>query len=66
MDDNLTDQQQAELIKNWLKEHSKFLIGGLVLGVSGSVDHSGFGDNSCNDCVSWISVYPDGDLIQCL
>lgn len=35
MDDNLTDQQQAELIKNWLKENSKFLIGALVLGVSG-------------------------------
>ena len=35
MDDNLTDQQQAELIKNWLKENSKFLIGGLVLGISG-------------------------------
>ena len=35
MDDNLTDQQQAELIKNWLKENSKFLMGGLVLGISG-------------------------------
>ena len=35
MDDNLTDQQQAELIKNWLKENSKFLVGGVVLGVSG-------------------------------
>ena len=35
MDDNLTDQQQAELIKNWLKENSKFLIGVLLLGVSG-------------------------------
>ena len=35
MDDNLTDQQQAELIKNWLKENSKSLIGGVVLGVAG-------------------------------
>ena len=35
MDDNLTDQQQAELIKNWLKENSKFLMGGLVLVISG-------------------------------
>ena len=35
MDDNLTDQQQAELIKNWLKENSKFLIGAVVLGIAG-------------------------------
>jgi len=35
MDDNLTDQQQAERIKNWLKENSKSLIGGVVLGVAG-------------------------------
>ena len=35
MDDNLTDQQQGERIKNWLKENSKSLIGGVVLGVAG-------------------------------
>ena len=35
MDDNLTEQQQAERIKNWLKENSKSLIGGVVLGVAG-------------------------------
>ena len=46
MDDNLTDQQQAERIKNWLKENTKFLIGGLILGVSGFYSIQFFQQNS--------------------
>ena len=35
MDYNLTDQQQAELIKNWLTKNAKFLSAVLILGLSG-------------------------------
>ncbi len=35
IDENLTDDQQAELIKSWWRENGLFLVGGLVLGVGG-------------------------------
>ncbi len=35
VDENLTDEQQAELVKNWWRENGLFLIGGLVIGVGG-------------------------------
>jgi len=35
MDYNLTDQQQAEQIKDWLKENAKFLSAVLILGLLG-------------------------------
>lgn len=35
MDEQLTDQQQAERLRNWLGEHIWYLLGGLVLGLAG-------------------------------
>lgn len=35
MDEQLTDQQQAERLRTWLGEHIWYLLGGLVLGLAG-------------------------------
>lgn len=35
VEENLTDEQQAELVKNWWRENGLFLVGGLVIGVGG-------------------------------
>ena len=35
MDDNLTDQQQADLVRRWWKENGAFVIVGLFVGVGG-------------------------------
>lgn len=35
MDEQLTDQQQAERLRNWLGENIWYLLGGLVLGLAG-------------------------------
>jgi len=35
VDENLTDEQQAELVKNWWKENGVYLIAGLAIGVGG-------------------------------
>lgn len=35
MDDQLTDQQQAERVRNWLSENGWYLLGGLALGLAG-------------------------------
>ena len=59
MDDNLTDQQQAELIKNWLKENSKFLIGGLVLGVSGFFGTQFFQQNKLKEAEMASQLYSE-------
>ena len=59
MDDNLTDQQQAELIKNWLKENSKFLIGGLVLGVSGFFGIQFFQQNKLKEAEMASQLYSE-------
>lgn len=37
MDENLTDQQQAEKLRIWLRENGWYLLGGLALGVAGIV-----------------------------
>lgn len=34
-DENLTDEQQAEIVKNWFRENGLFLVGGLVIGMAG-------------------------------
>ena len=34
-DENLTDEQQAEIVKKWFRENGLFLVGGLVLGIAG-------------------------------
>lgn len=34
MEDNLTDQQRAEQVRNWLSENGWYLLAGLVLGVA--------------------------------
>ena len=59
MDDNLTDQQQAELIKRWLKENSKFLIGGLVLGVSGFFSIQFFQENKLKESEMASQLYSE-------
>ena len=59
MDDNLTDQQQAERIKNWLKENSKFLVGGLVLGVSGFFGIQFFQDNRLRESEMASQLYSE-------
>ena len=59
MDDNLTDQQQAELIKNWLKENRKFLIGGLVLGVSGFFGIQFFQQNKLKEAEMASQLYSE-------
>lgn len=35
MSDLLTDNEQAEAVKGWLRENALFLVGGLVLGIGG-------------------------------
>ncbi len=35
MDEYLTDQQQAEQVKGWLRENGVFLVAGVVLGLGG-------------------------------
>jgi predicted negative regulator of RcsB-dependent stress response len=35
VDDLLTDQQQAEVVRSWLRENGLWLLGGVVLGVAG-------------------------------
>lgn len=35
MDEHLTDEQQAEVVKKWLRDNGSFLLGGLVLGLGG-------------------------------
>ncbi len=35
MDDLLTDQQQAEAVKSWLRQNGAFLVAGVVLGLGG-------------------------------
>lgn len=35
MSDFLTDDEQAEAVKGWLRENALFLLGGLVLGIGG-------------------------------
>ena len=59
MDDNLTDQQQAELIKNWLKENSKFLMGGLVLGISGFFGVQFFQQNKLKEAEMASQLYAE-------
>ena len=59
MDDNLTDQQQAELIKNWLKENSKFLIGVLALGVSGFFGIQFFEQNKLKEAEMASQLYSE-------
>ena len=59
MDDNLTDQQQAELIKNWLKENSKFLMGGLVLGISGFFGIQFFQQNKLKEAEMASQLYSE-------
>ena len=59
MDDNLTDQQQAELIKNWFKENSKFLIGGLVLVVSGFFSIQFFQQNKLKETEMASQLYSE-------
>ena len=59
MDDNLTDQQQAERIKNWLKENSKFLIGGLVLTVSGFFSIQFFQQNKLKEAEMASQLYSE-------
>jgi len=59
MDDNLTDQQQAERIKNWLKENRKFLIGGLVLGVSGFFGIQFFQQNKLKEAEMASQLYSE-------
>ncbi len=59
MDDNLTDQQQAEIIKNWLKENRKFLIGGLVLGVSGFFGIQFFQQNKLKEAEMASQLYSE-------
>ena len=59
MDDNLTDQQQAELIKNWLKENSKFLMGGLVLGISGFFGIQFFQQNKLKEAEMASQLYAE-------
>jgi len=59
MDDNLTDQQQADLIKNWLKENSKFLIGALVLGISGFFGIQFFQQNKLKEAEMASQLYSE-------
>ena len=59
MDDNLTDQQQAEVIKAWLKENSKSLIGALVLGVSGFFAIQLFQDNRLRESEMASQLYAE-------
>ena len=59
MDDNLTDQQQAELIKNWLKENGKFLIGSLVIGVSGFFSIQFFQENKLKEAEMASQLYSE-------
>ena len=35
MDENLTDEQQADRVRQWLLENGPFILGGLLLGVGG-------------------------------
>jgi len=35
VDENLTDEQQAELVKNWWRENGLYIAGGLILGIGG-------------------------------
>ena len=35
IDETLSDEQQAALVKNWWKENGLYLVGGIVLGVAG-------------------------------
>ena len=35
MDDNLTDQQQAEIVKKWLKDNGMSILLSIALGISG-------------------------------
>jgi len=35
VDDNLTDQQRADQVRNWLRDNGWYLLGGLVLGLVG-------------------------------
>ena len=35
MDEQLTDEQQAEVVRKWLRENGAYLLGGLVLGLGG-------------------------------
>ena len=59
MDDNLTDQQQAEIIKNWLKENRKFLVGGLVLGISGFFGIQFFQQNKLKEAEMASQLYSE-------
>ncbi len=33
VDENLTDEQQADIVRQWLRENAMFVLGGLVLGL---------------------------------
>lgn len=35
MDEQLTDEQQAEIARNWLRENGGFIIGGVVVAIGG-------------------------------
>lgn len=35
MDEQLTDEQQADVVRKWLRENGAYLLGGLVLGLGG-------------------------------
>ena len=35
IDETLSDEQQAALVKNWWKENGLYLAGGLIVGVGG-------------------------------
>ena len=35
MNDNLTDQQQAEIVKKWLKDNGLFIVASFGIAISG-------------------------------
>ena len=59
MDDNLTDQQQAEVIKAWLKDNSKFMIGSFVLAISGFFGIQFFQDNRLRESEMASQLYSE-------
>lgn len=59
MDEHLTDQQQADLVRKWLRDNGASLLGGLVLGLGGLMGWNQWQDYKDGQGEQASAVYED-------
>ncbi len=59
MDDNLTDQQRADHVRNWLSDNGWYLLAGLVLGLAGLFGYRQYTGYNTHKAEEASAVYAD-------